>query len=211
MSEITRQRAMALSAMMQSICLLDRLVFHGESHTEKRDVLLQHLPVLDGSRIREIYGDTQGLRTGLVEAHRIYRGFRLYDNDKRLLAGFRALVRHGSRRFHDQRTLDQLASQLASVDESGKPNLPALAALHTDNDLPLDELLKPMREALKPYPGLERLHSPAVEMEARAIALAGVRATILWRKAGGATLVLFFRRTVAGLFEELLQELENAR
>jgi high frequency lysogenization protein len=185
--DITHFRALAFSALYQSVTLIDELASEGKTPDKYLDPLVNAVLVLDANEVQEIFPKIDELEMGIVELGQM---FKLKSNSPRqkLINSYAMRVIY----------LETLLSKNKVVQQKLTTELNALKAqenyLRTYEDE--DKLLSKLNDIyintigqfsyrIQIMGSKDHLQKDEVSNRIRALLLAGVRACHLWRHYGG--------------------------
>lgn len=199
------ERTLALAALHQALEQVLALARSGDWDAEAAGSVLDGLFVFDAPDAGAVYGGAARLRRGL-------RGIQHLLAQANTQQGVE-LIRLAVPVLQLERTLSQRPDMLARIRDCLATLQPRLA--HTpahDDDLvtPLAELYQRTLSTLEPRIRVRgeprQLGRPEVAARIRALLLAAIRATVLWRQCGGRRLhFLLRRRALARNIRHLLQ------
>lgn len=197
MSQLHRDKTLALAAIFQAAGLAAELARTGKSHADAEAFLRRSSLVLDSDDISTIYPDARGLEQGLMwlEGCLMEQGRALEQAGEivRLGLGIVQVEKHLVRSADVQQALRQrletVARQLEfNPDMSDGELSQALGSVYVDT-------LGSLRFRVQLRGNAQHLQAPGMAERIRAILLAGVRAAWLWRRLGGRRWHLIFTRS----------------
>lgn len=184
-------RVLALAGILQALAQVRRIADTGQSESAQVEVALASVMRLDADTAEAVYGDAQGLRTGL----RLLRDH-LANNPRDAALGKLALaVLQLERRFSSD---DAMAAHVGAGIANAAEAADALGTSHPDVVSQLAELYAGSISQLRPRIMVQGnphyLGQAGVVAEIRSLLLAALRSAVLWRHCGGSLLDFVFRR-----------------
>ncbi len=187
-------QTIALAAILQSARLVHQLAYHGEvENTAAMQTMLGSLFAFNPKDTADTYGQLLNLHLGFETLMKLLAGGQRTPNDAEWIRYGVSLVNITQAFMADDRRSQQVFNRLNTLKTSFDTH-GADEALMTD----LDQLY---REAISTLPtrmvinGEQRfLETPRIAHQIRALLLAGLRATVLWRQGGGNRWSLLFKR-----------------
>ena len=194
------ERVIALAGALQAAGLVRELALKGDVEIPTMRVSLASILKIDADNAADVFGGVSNLRPGLQTlVAQIESGSRDASLTRLLInimRAERALSRRGD-------LLDRLREGIQTIARDGADPVettPRLAQLYS-------ETLSTLRPRIMVEGNARFLNNGAVVDRIRALLLAAVRATVLWRQLGGSQLRLFFRhRQYAMLARGLLAQ-----
>ncbi len=194
------ERVIALAGALQAASLVRDLALRGDADGASTRVSLASIFKIDADNAADVFGGVANLRPGLQTiVAQIESGSRDASLTRLLINVMRAERALSRRRDLLQKLRDGIE---AIARDGGDPveATPRLARLYS-------ETLSTLRPRIMVEGNARFLNSGAVVDRIRALLLAAVRATVLWRQLGGSQLRLFFRhRQYAMLARGLLAQ-----
>lgn len=194
------ERVIALAGALQAASLVRDLALRGEADGAATRVSLASIFKIDADNAADVFAGVANLRSGLqTMVGQIESGSRDVSLTRLLINVMRA-ERALSRRSD---VLQELRDGIEAIARDGgdpADAAPRLAKLYS-------ETLSTLRPRIMVEGNARFLNDGAVVDRIRALLLAAVRATVLWRQLGGSQLRLFFRhRQYAMLARGLLAQ-----
>lgn len=194
------ERVIALAGALQAASLVRDLALRGEADGAATRVSLASIFKIDADNAADVFAGVANLRSGLqTMVGQIESGSRDVSLTRLLINVMRA-ERALSRRSD---VLQKLRDGIEAIARDGgdpADAAPRLAKLYS-------ETLSTLRPRIMVEGNARFLNDGAVVDRIRALLLAAVRATVLWRQLGGSQLRLFFRhRQYAMLARGLLAQ-----
>ena len=194
------ERVIALAGALQAASLVRDLALRGDADGAATRVSLASIFKIDADNAADVFGGVANLRSGLQTMVAQIESGRRDVSLTRLLINVMRAERALSRRGD---LLQKLRDGIEAIAHDGGDPVdaaPDLARLYS-------ETLSTLRPRIMVEGNARFLESSAVVDRIRALLLAAVRATVLWRQLGGSQLRLFFRhRQYAMLARGLLAQ-----
>lgn len=187
-----QQQTLALAAIIQSVHLVDQIARSGQAEPQALESSLESLFVIDATSADQAYGSIANLELGLRSLRDLLSGndYGERQNLLRYCLGVLHLQRKLSR---DPDTASIIRSRLMHAqkqrefsDDTGAL-CNALAGIYSDT-------LSNYQFRIHITGSAQQLQNPNNATRIRALLLAAVRATFLWRQAGGSRLSLLMRK-----------------
>lgn len=199
MSNIHRQKVLALAAIFQAAALADQLARRGSANTQDTKALLDSLIIFDTDNPEAIYGTPQQLLTGLKSLEGCLSVNRLDDNNQyanqlHYALGMIQLEKQlsASNKMLDtlRQRLEQIQKQLVLFDN----DIMVQAVINNFAGIYVDTI-GTFKFRLQIKGKEQTLQTVGVPEQIRAVLLAGIRAAWLWRRLGGRRWHLLFTRS----------------
>jgi high frequency lysogenization protein len=213
MSNIHRQKTLALAAVFQAAALADNLARRGTADIHAMKTLLDSIIVFDTDNPEAIYGSPQQLIMGLraLEGCLTIGGLNDNENYANQLQYALGMVQLESQLSNSDRLLNTLRTRL----EQAQKQLP-----HFDNDISTQGMINnfagayidtigTLRFRLQIKGNQQKLQTAGVPEQVRAVLLAGIRAAWLWKRLGGRRWHLLLTRSQ--ILEELRVLIKEVR
>jgi high frequency lysogenization protein len=209
MKHSLQDQCIALAGIYQAVRLV-QLTAQGERRdADATRASIKSVFVTDPVSVIDVYGDSRGLAVGLGTLIS-----QLANKDRQrdmVLTGYVITLMHLERKLTSQPDLlkklsdgiEKIKGEIKSSDEIGPDTGVALANVYTDTISTLQPriMVKGEESVLR--------NSDSKDM-IRALLLAGMRATVLWKQCGGSRIRLIFqRRQILETCRTLLQEAGN--
>ena len=211
MSDSLEDRTLALAGLFQAAGLVQTTARFGNADIAALRASLRSVLFIDADSVEQIFGGVAGVVAGL---HTLIEGLDRSSQPRDLevtgyVIGLMHLERKLAHRAEMRETLGQgigtIASQTHDGSDSQADLITALAQLYQNTISTLTP-----RIMVRGEPRL--LADPAIASQIRALLLAGLRATVLWRQCGGARLqLLWSRRPILEQARLLLQTTQDTR
>ena len=182
------ERVIALAGALQAASLVRELALRGEAEVASMRVSLASVFKIDADNAADVFGGVANLRPGLQAlVAQIESGSRDASLTRLLINVMRAERALAGRRDLLEKLREGIEA-IARGNGHGDPvdTTPELAKLYS-------ETLSTLRPRIMVEGNARFLNSGAIVDRIRALLLAAVRATVLWRQLGGSQLRLFFR------------------
>lgn len=198
MSNLNRDKTLALAALFQSATLADALAWRGHCDPVALDASLQSILVLDTDDVGVIYGQNiRGLQSGLQSLEQTFleplRGGHPRQADiVRYVLGIMQVERQLAK---SPELLGVLRRRLEMAAEQRKhfDSLSAPAMINNLGGIYVDTAGQ-LRFRIQVRGDQKQLQASGMAEQVRAVLLAGVRAAWLWRRLGGRRWHLMFTR-----------------
>lgn len=204
MEHSLHNRTLALAAVFQCAADADQLARTGTLEPGALQPLLQSILVLDADSLEAVYGGMGNLRTGLQVLQR------QLDSPER--AKTIEVMRYAVSLLHLERRLAKRPEMLARLENGIENAQRQVEYFGIDHENVISSLASLYRETISELgPRIvvrgEQIHlaNENVASRIRVLLLAGIRAAVLWRQAGGTRLrLLFTRKSILREVERLL-------
>lgn len=203
-----RERLIALAGICQSAYLTQQVARRGIADTDALEACIFSLLQIDAPSVEAVYGDLKKLSIGLQQLHKQLNSHGKHDMEvTRYVLSLWHLERKVAK---DPAMLKQIADGITQAAE----RLEHFPLLHPNILAQLADIYATSISTLQPRIMVngEPLHlqNPENTNKIRALLLAGIRASLLWRQCGGNRLQLFLgRRRLIKLNQELLHEIDE--
>jgi len=200
------EQTITLAAVCQVASLVQKLSRKGQVDEEKMTTLLNSIMVTSPQNTLEVYGgETQHLKLGL-ETLVTHLGNQAKNKDPEitryvvsLLSLERRLSKQPNKLNELGERIDQCQRQLAHYEFHSETLLSSLASIYSD-------IIRPIGTPLQVAGNPEILKQPTNQHKIRALLLAGIRSSVLWRQVGGKRrAILFSRAKIVECAEQLLR------
>ena len=213
MSNIHRQKVLALAAVFQAAALADNLARRGTADPHAIKALLESIIIFDTDNPEAIYGTPQQLLIGLKSLEGSLSVSSLDDNNQyanhlQYALGMIQLENQLSKsnKLLDtlRQRLEQVQKQLAVFDNdiTAQPVINNFAGIYIDT-------IGTLKFRLQIKGKEQKLQTVGVPEQIRAVLLAGIRAAWLWRRLGGRRWHLLFTRS--SILDELRLLIKEVR
>ncbi|PTQ89197.1 high frequency lysogenization protein HflD [Agitococcus lubricus] len=198
MTDIHKQKTLALAAVFQAAALCDQLARRGQADPDALKVLLDSIVVFDTDNPNAIYGSAKNLKLGLraLENSLTDAGQNQPESAEPLryalgLIHLEGQLNKSNALLHTLRQrLEQSQAQLAHFDHDilAQGMVNNFASIYVDT-------VGTLRFRLKIVGNQQRLETAGIPEKIRACLLAGIRGAWLWRRLGGRRWHLLFTRS----------------
>ncbi|UDG79675.1 high frequency lysogenization protein HflD [Candidatus Steffania adelgidicola] len=200
---------LALAGIFQSARLVQQLAHQSQCDTKPLRVSLQSLLDLNPPSVCAVYGDNPShLQMGLETLQCVLNGSSrqgLGVELTRYTLGLMLLEPKLNRNRSAQKELSYringLERQLSHFDLLSDTLISAIASIYVD-------IISPLGPRIQVTGASSVLQNTQIQIKVRAVLLAGIRSTVLWKQVGGRRLQLMFHRKQ--LFKEAKQILTNS-
>lgn len=201
MEKSFRNQAIALAALSQALHGVQKLAKRGEREEGALMPLIHSVLKTEAESIEDVYGDLRALRPGFEKLRQQLGGTAHIDSEHtRYAINVMTLERKLQLRPDLIRHIRQNLEKAKAVAEEEGLSSETLRDLLAET---YRETLSTLEPPIIIYGEKRFLQSPEIARDIRALLLAAVRATVLWRQAGGSRPKLLFFRN------RLLKETEN--
>ncbi|UNM96021.1 high frequency lysogenization protein HflD [Ignatzschineria rhizosphaerae] len=175
-----RNQVIALSAILQSAILVNRLATIGSIPNEERNPLLHSIFAMTPENIQDVYDGVENIKPGLQG---FAQGLKNVPSQAKIY--FYSLISLEKSLSNDSETLTILASGLESIstrlqhfDMTHENIIAGIADLYT-------QTLSKLSPRIMVRGDQAVLSQPHITNEIRTLLLAGIRSAMLWRQYGG--------------------------
>ncbi len=204
---VSGDRTVALAGLYQSADLVSQIAWRGQADPIPFRASLASLFKLDAETFEDVYGGPHGIRAGLQVLRAQLTGG---DKKQRL-----EHTRYAVMLLHLERRLNRSPSTIATIREDiaeAKAQLQHFEVTHINVISRLADTYQRSVSTLGPkiivLGDQSHLTNPDNASRIRALLLAGIRAAVLWRQAGGSRWRLVFGRN--GLLRDIERLLSRA-
>lgn len=184
-------RTIAFASVCQSIKLVQSVAREGSCDSDALRVCLNSIVVTNPASTIEIFGTEENLKLGLTTLVDVLDNNQKVSELTRYLINLLALDRKLSSR---RETLSQLATRIETIqrqvehfDLLDEQMLNNIASIYLD-------IISPLGPRIQVVGNPIQLQHTTVQHKIRALLLAGIRGTVLWRQVGGKRRHLIFSR-----------------
>jgi high frequency lysogenization protein len=196
MSQLNRDKTLALAAIFQAAGLANELARKGSTDSSVEAFLTQTVLVMDTDNISEIYPSIDGLKPGLrwLEGCLLEQGRGLQNAGEIIRIALGVIQVEGQFNEHEG-VQNTLRTRLENINRQRVMN-PDMSSTELNNLLgsAYVDSLGQLRFRVQIRGDAKQLQAPGMAERIRAILLAGVRAAWLWRRLGGRRWHLIFTR-----------------
>lgn len=203
----TKAQVLALAGILQSAYLVDQVAQTGSAAAESVNPSINSLFNFDPESPEAIYGGVHGVKLGLQIFNDILGGTRTQS--------YRAAIRYALGILHLQKKLSTKPELLDVI--SSRLQHTAIKVDHFSNDSAsiaasvagiYQDTLSNFKYRIQVSGSMQQLQNPKNAEMIRALLLAGVRSSVLWRQMGGKRWQLMLsRQRLLACCRDLLQEL----
>ncbi len=206
-----RDRTIALAGLFQAASLTQQVAQKGVADTAAMEASIQSLFQIDAESVEAVYGGVKGVKAGLQQLCTQISSVNLQNSE---IARYVLSLTHLERKLAANPTMMTHISDTIQLTTRRLEHFPML---HSNILAQLGDLYSETISTLKPRIMVNgepaHLQNPDNANKIRALLLAGIRSTLLWRQCGGRRLQLLFGRgkivTLAQNLLEALQKEEN--
>jgi len=196
MSQLNRDKTLALAAIFQAAGLANELARKGSTDSSVEAFLTQTVLVMDTDNVSEIYPSIDGLKPGLrwLEGCLLEQGRGLQNAGEIIRIALGVIQVEGQFNEHEG-VQNTLRTRLENINRQRVMN-PDMSSTELNNLLgsAYVDSLGQLRFRVQIRGDAKQLQAPGMAERIRAILLAGVRAAWLWRRLGGRRWHLIFTR-----------------
>ncbi|MFW5442819.1 MAG: high frequency lysogenization protein HflD [Methylococcaceae bacterium] len=206
LNTITNQ-TIALAGMSQACLLVQQIATTGKADNVAIETCLNSILKINSDAVLDIYGDLSHLKPGLEQLEQQLTGRSIADPEQaRYAASLVFLEKQLSNR-------PEMLKKISIGIERAQAQSEAYGVMHENVLANLGDLYHSTISTLQPRIMVngeeEFLAQPNTVNKIRALLLAGIRATLLWRQCGGARWkFLFFRKKLQDEIKFLLSQTE---
>jgi high frequency lysogenization protein len=203
-----RERLVALAGIYQSAYLTQQIARRGIADTDALEACIYSLFQIDAPSVEAVYGDLKKLSIGLQQLHKHLNSLGKHDME---------VTRYVLSLWHLERKLvknPSMLKQIADGISQAAERLEHFPLLHPNILAQLADIYAGSISTLQPRIMVNgepmHLQNPENTNKIRALLLAGIRASLLWRQCGGNRLQVFLgRRRLIRLSQDLLHEIDE--
>ncbi len=188
-----RSQTLALAAVSQCLWLADAIARTGEAPPELIEASLKSLFTFEADAAAEVFSDIEGLETGLRTLHQLLSGERS-PQLRQLLRYFMAVIHIHQLLRRQPEKIAIIRSRLAHTQKGiGLHGFDANNIAHAAAGIYKDTVSQ-LKFRLRISGNQQYLQDIRLAAQIRALLLAALRATFLWRQSGGNRLQMTFGR-----------------
>lgn len=180
-----QDRVIALSALMQSVTLVQQIADSGQVNNDDFSTLLNSLLATDATNTMDVYGGIEKLRTGLLQFNQ-QLSKKKSSKDVLLLRYAIALLHLERKLAKRPAMLDLIAREIEQIPQQieyfGSITSPQVIARFANI---YERTVSELTPRVQVYGDASFLQQPDNVNKVRALLLAGIRAAVLWRQKGG--------------------------
>ncbi len=205
LNSLTNQ-TIALAGISQACLLVQKLATHGTADSAMIETCINSLLKIDSDSVLDIYGDLAQLKPGLEQLQRQVTGRTIADPEQARYAA--SLVFLESQLAKRPEMLQKISINI----EKAQAQAESFGVMHDNVLANLGDTYHSTISTLQPRIMVngkeEHLARPDIVNKIRALLLAGIRSTLLWRQCGGARWkFLFFRKKLQDEIKYLLNQI----
>jgi len=184
---------LALAGVCQAVALVQSLARRGVADDEALEASLSSILVTDPENPQQVFGKLSNLQIGYKTLYSQLSDKQANKDTEltRYIASVLGLERKLTRKPKAMQELAERIShvqrQLAHVDFQNPQIVSSLASIYSD-------IISPLAPRIQIAGNPKYLSQPAIQNKVRALLLAGVRASVMWRQMGGKRRYILFRR-----------------
>ncbi len=188
-----RDRVLALAGMFQAITMVSRVAHQGIVDSAPFSVSITSIFILDADNVEDVYGGVASLTHGLTELRR-HLGRTGEPLDKEITRYLMGLVHLERKLIKNRRMLETLREGIQATKAQSEVFHPT----HSNVIAKLADIYGSAISTLGPRIMVHgepiHLNNPENANRIRALLLAGIRSTVLWRQKGGGRFNLLLLR-----------------
>ena len=207
MLETDIENNLALAGVCQAAALVQQLARRGSADTDAVEASLSSILVTSPETPQQVFGQLSNLKLGYSTlAAQLSDKQNTKDTElTRYVASILGLERKLSKKTKAMQELGDRIShvqrQLAHIDFQNPQIVSSLASIYSD-------IISPIGTPIQVAGNPEILKQPVNQHKIRALLLAGIRSSVLWRQVGGKRRsILFSRSKIVGCAEQLLKRI----
>lgn len=191
---MTKQKdsTIALAGIFQAAALINEIAHHGSCEAAALEASINSIYKIDSITVSDVFGDVLGVRLGLIQLERLFNNNKNFPQQiMRYAIGLLYLEKCLRK---SKKLMDDLADGLKRITRQLKYHA-ALDAVMIENLATLfKDVFGQLDFRIQIIGKREYVTPDDLAAKIRAILLAGVRATVLWRQLGGSRWQLLFKR-----------------
>lgn len=193
MSDAMQDKVLALAGVCQAASLVNEIARRGSCDEQKLETMLNTLLITHPNDVESIYGDRTQIATGMTQliAQLDPQGGKKSNDVTRYSISLLALERkvHGTRGVFDklEQRIEHIKRQVEHQAVTDDQVIANFASIYMD-------VISPTGPRIQVAGNPAYLKSKANQDKIRALLLAGLRSTILWRQIGGSRIQFIFSR-----------------
>lgn len=206
LNSITNQ-TIALAGISQACLLVQQLATQGKADNAAVETCINSLLKIDSESVLDIYGGLAALKPGLEQLQRQVTGRTIADPEQARYAA--SLVFLESQLSKQPEMLKKISNSV----ERAQAQAESYGAMHENVLANLGDAyhstISTMQPRIMVNGNEEHLARPDIVNKIRALLLAGIRSTLLWRQCGGARWkFIFFRKKLQDEIKLLLSQID---
>ncbi|MEH6556831.1 MAG: high frequency lysogenization protein HflD [Oceanicoccus sp.] len=202
-----RSQTIAIAGILQSVYMVDQIARTGEYPPESFNPSINSLFEFDATSVEAVFGGLRGVKLGLNIINDILGGDSKGHN--------KAVIRYALGLLLLERKLSRDEKLMATIHQRLEHT--AMKAEHFTNDVSstassiaaiYQDTVSTFKYRIQINGSMQHLQNSANADNIRALLLAGIRSTVMWRQTGGRRWQLVFRRnSTLSMARDLLQAL----
>ncbi len=208
MSDVERDRTLALAGVLQSAYLADQLACTGHAPAEEFSALLNSLFIFDPQTTPEVFSGAAGVHLGLKTMDRLLTAG--LTSQPVVLSYASQLMKLQAKLLQNKELFSQLQYELKQESQRGAHGDAALARRCRAIDTIYQQTVSNLDFRIRLRGNPERLAQLAVVARIRVSLLAGLRCCLLWRQLGGHVVQLLWKRRLHAGVRACLRQLGAA-
>lgn len=180
-----QDRVIALSALMQTVTLVQQIADSGQVNNDDFSTMLGSLLATDATSTADVYGGIENLRTGLLQFNQ-QLSKKKSDKDVVLLRYAIGLLHLERKLAKRPAMLDLISREIEQIPQQveyfGSITSPQVVARFANV---YERTVSELTPRVQVYGDASFLQQPDNVNKVRALLLAGIRAAVLWRQKGG--------------------------
>jgi len=191
--QLARQQVLALAAIVQGTVLVDQIARTGQAEPQALEASINSLFAFSATTVEEAYGGIENLEVGI-------RGLRdlLSGNDygeRRAVMRYCLGVLHLHKKLRgDDTTASLLRNRLQHAAKNKEMNNIDISSLSSSLSSIYQDTISKYNFRIQITGSAQELQNPNNAARIRSLLLASIRASYLWRQAGGSRWKLIFQR-----------------
>ncbi|MFC3120584.1 high frequency lysogenization protein HflD [Agaribacter flavus] len=201
-----QEQQLALAGVCQSASLVKSIARRGQADTEAFEASISSILVTTPENTQQVYGAISNLRVGFSTLIAQLDNSGQKDAElTRYIASMLSLERKLAKNTNAMQELADRVShvqrQLAHVDFEHQQIISSLASIYSD-------IVSPLAPKIQVAGNPEYLRIESNQKKVRALLLAGIRSTVLWRQLGGRRRsILFSRKKIVASAREAMRRM----
>ncbi len=184
MLHITRNQVIALAGLAQAVHLVQQIAKRGQADQEAFAASIGSVLKIDADSVEDVFGGLAGIRDGLLKLRQQLGGRESIDPEHARYSAMLVFLENKLEKLPDvqqkiREEIEQAALQAQKTSITDESVLEILAETYHKHISPLGPRIIVSGERIF-------LTDPDNAHKIRALLLAGIRATVLWRQCGGA-------------------------
>ena len=202
-----RSQTIAIAGILQSVYMVDQIARTGEYPPESFNPSINSLFEFDATSVDAVFGGLHGVKLGLNIINDIL-GAESKSHNKAVIRYALGLLLLEKKLSRDEKLmtvihqrLEHTAMKAEHFTNDASSTASSIAAIYQDT-------VSTFKYRIQINGSMQQLQNPANADNIRALLLAGIRSTVMWRQTGGRRWQLVFRRnSTLKMARDLLQDL----